>query len=131
MSGKMELDYFKSVIKPLIYDGLSSAKNSHDIAFGDNREIDDLLAGVFLNDATSHINSAKIFYIQNPDFGHYEFDDFFNKYDTYRGEILNNIRTKHSHQWTDIEYLSFLEAAKPLADLIDLKITHFYKEDLD
>ena len=127
----MELEDFKSVIKPLIYECLSSAKDSHDIAFGDNREIDDLLAGIFLNDATSHINSAKIFYYQNPDFGHQEFDEFFNRYDIYRGEILDNIRTKHSHQWTDIEYRSFLEAAKPLADLIDLKIDHFYKEDLD
>ena len=36
MSEHMELEDFKSVIKPLIYECLSSAKDSHDIAFGDN-----------------------------------------------------------------------------------------------
>lgn len=123
-----ELKDFKVDIIPMIHKTMSSAKESHDIAFGDNREMDDLLAGIFLNDATTHASTAHLYYLQNPDFGHYEFDDFFSSFDVYRDEILSNIRTKHSHQWTDIEYREFANSAKSLAELLDMNVEHIYKD---
>lgn len=123
-----DLATFKENIVPMLHRAMASAKYAHDAAFGDDRAMDDLLAGILLNDATIQINTAYAYYLQNPDFQRNEFEDFFNKYNIFRGEILTNIRTKHSHQWTDIEYLEFARHAQHLADLLGMNADHFYKD---
>lgn len=123
-----DITMFKDIIKPLLYTAMKSAKDAQEAAFGDERNMDDLLAGILLNDATSHVNTAYGYYIQNHDFQRQEFDEFFYQFNVFRREILNNIRTKHSHQWTDIEYRNFAEKAQSLAGLMDMNVDHLYEE---
>lgn len=125
---EQDITIFKNTIIPMIHEMLYSSKYSHDIVFRGDREKDDILAGIFINDASSYSNTAKMYYLLNPDFEREEFDNLFNSFETYRGEILDNIRTKHSHQWTDIEYLKFAESAKLLANLLDMNTENLYKD---
>lgn len=121
----MEIAKFKDISRKLLLDAIISARNSHKKAFGDNREHDDLTAGIWLNDATSSVNTLKSIYHQDPDNERNEFDEFFHSFSVYKSELLRNISSGHSHQWTDIEYNKMIKSAKPLADLIDLDIDRF------
>lgn len=123
MEDSLSMEKFKEIAKGFVIDIITSVKNSHEKAFGDNRERDDLIAGIILNNAVSANNSLKILYYQNPNFEHYEFDKFFDSFDTYKHELLSNIRTDHSHQWTDIQFRSFIENAIPLTELLDMGIS--------
>lgn len=123
MVDSLSMEKFKEIAKSLVIDIITSVENSHEKAFGENREIDDLISGIILNNAVSANNSLKILYYQNPDFEHNEFDKFFASFDTYKCELLRNIRTDHSHQWTDIEFRSFIKNAIPLTELLDMGIS--------
>lgn len=128
-----EFKTFKTNISRMIYKVLSPAKYSHEIIFDDSDTLyeeknKELMAGLFVNQATSYANTAKLYYLSFPDYERSEFDNFFNKFEIYKNEILTNIRTDHSHQWTDINYREFAKSTQTLADLLNMDVEHFYKD---
>lgn len=128
MKNNLEIDKFQEIARAFVIDIIYSAEESHEKAFEGERN--DLIAGIMLNNGISAANSLKTLYYQNPNFERYEFEEFFNGFDIYKRELLKNIKTGHSHQWTDIEFRSFIEKAIPLTELLDMKFSDKLKEML-
>lgn len=130
MEINLDIEKFKEISRGFVIDIIYSARNSHEKAFEGSRERNDLIAGIILNNGISAFNSLKILYYQNPDVENVDFEDFFTGFSVYKEELLTNIRTGHSHQWTDIEYRAFINKAIPLAQLLDMNITDTLREML-
>lgn len=130
MENSLNIKEFQEIAKSFVIDIIYSAKESHEKAFEGERERNDLIAGIILNNAISANNSLKVLYYQNPSFEHTEFEEFFIGFDVYKRELLNNIRTNHSHQWTDIEFRSFIEKAIPLTQLLRMEFSDTLREML-
>ena len=59
----------------------------------------------YLNYASSLIASAKSLYYSNFDvLAHDDIEDFFGQFDIFANEVLENISSDHSHQWSYIEF---------------------------
>ena len=130
MENNLDIKKFKEISRSFVIEIIYSAQDSHKAAFKEERERNDLIAGIMLSNAISTNNSMKGLYYQNPDFEHQEFEAFFAGFDIYKNELLTNIRTGHSHQWTDIEFRSFIEKAIPLTQLLDMQIGDKLREIL-
>lgn len=85
------------------------SKQAHDAIFKDDRN-EAAVVG-YLNAASSQYAIAKSIYVNNiEDFWRPDIDKFFECFTTYMNEVLRNVDTKHSHQWSDIEYNNLDEA---------------------
>ncbi len=97
-----ELEYIEN-FKSLMRTAMRYAQKAHDFIF--DNSVDDLIAVSYLNAAISKFSSAEAFYYSQLEFlERQEAEDIFRLFDTFANELLNNVRTKHSHQWTDIEF---------------------------
>lgn len=123
MENNLDIEKFQEISRAFIVDVLHSVEASHEKAFEGERERNDLIAGILLNNAISAANSLKTLYYQNPNFEHDEFEAFFNGFNVYKQELLRNIKTGHSHQWTDIEFRLFIEKAIPLTQLLNMDMS--------
>ena len=84
---------------------MTDAEMAHDLIFRDGKET---VALAYLNSAISKFSALKaLYYARYEILGHPEFDKVFIKFRVFHREMLNNVRTRHSHQWTDIEFLAF------------------------
>jgi len=89
--------------KTLMRKAMSYASCSHDYVF--DPKVDNTVAMAYLNIAVSKFAAAEsLYYSRFDDLQRDEAEDIFRHFDTYTREFLTNIRTDHSHQWTDIEY---------------------------
>ena len=84
------MDDYLGSLKSLITRGMFRAITAHKEIFRDNPNISIALA--YLNSATSYFASAEALYYSNHCFSVFE------------KEFLDNVRTNHSYQWTDIEF---------------------------
>ena len=50
-----------------------------------------------------------------------EFEHCYNEFITFNNEMMNNVKTNHSHQWTDIEFREFANAFKVVKDLLNIE----------
>ena len=93
------IDNFKMLMRC----AMTYAKYSHDYIFDEG--VDDLIAVSYLNVAASKFSAAESLYysryelLQRP-----EAESIFHLFETYLREVMNNVRTNHSHQWSDIEF---------------------------
>ena len=108
----MEIENFeqkKQILSNLLIDGFDNANYSHKLLFkselDDEKEFDkqkDLMCALtYLNQAHASFTNAYTLH---------QFTEF-------NTEFLNNVRTNHSHQWSDIEFkrlVDFFEAASGL-----------------
>lgn len=93
--------------KHMAYTAMCDASMAHELIFKDKESV----AIAYLNSAIANFSALKALYYAKYDlFARPEFDKVFIKFDVFRREMLNNIRTNHSHQWTDIEFRNFKDA---------------------
>lgn len=104
MNVEIDNQYKRSALILAIRKGYENSRKAHDLLFKENVELDITLA--YLNSAISSMNSAMVIHTCI-DYKLPEFEDIFHKFNVFSDEFLNNCVTKHSHQWTDIEFLEF------------------------
>lgn len=93
------IERFQSLVKK----GMFYASYANDFIFDDS--VDNTIAISYLNIAVSKFSAAEAFYYSNFDIlERDEAETIFAQFETFAREFLNNVRTDHSHQWTDIEY---------------------------
>ena len=126
----MEIENFeqkKQILSNLLIDGFDNANYSHKLLFkselDDEKEFDkqkDLMCALtYLNQAHASFTNAYTFIALNDELlgGRQEFDNILHQFTEFNTEFLNNVRTNHSHQWSDIEFkrlVDFFEAASGL-----------------
>lgn len=107
----MELSYELELIekfKTLIRHGMIYAQRAHDYIFDD--ETEDIIALQYLNVAASKFSAAEaLYYSRYEELQHDEAEELFHLFDVFMSEVLTNVRTKHSHQWSDIEFIRLKE----------------------
>lgn len=132
MVNDFEFTYKKDHLKSLVYRGFVSAIYSHKTLFkavlSDSQNQDLTIALAYLNEAHNlHVN-AETFVINNVElFGERnEFELLFQRFSVYNDELLTNVRTDHSHQWSDIEFRSYVDAFKPVASLLNIDENQYW-----
>ena len=99
------MDHFELIeeFKRFVASAMRYAINSHETLFNDKCDISVSLA--YLNAAISRFSSAEaLYYAQFEALQRGEAEDLFHQFSVYANEFLNNVKTNHSHQWTDIEF---------------------------
>lgn len=107
----MSNDTFNTTIieefKFLAQQAMRDAQYAHDLIFENNEKA----AIAYLNSAISKFSALKsLYYARYELLAHPEFDTLLHCFDSFEREMLNNIRTNHSHQWTDIEFAKFKDS---------------------
>lgn len=83
------------------------AEKSHDVLFNNEGAYKIPCVIGYLNAANSNILTARSIYELIFNEGRSsDLENFFHQFETYHDEVMSNIETNHSHQWSDIEYLS-------------------------
>lgn len=77
-----------------------------DVKLSEKQETkNELISAIYLNKAISLMASAKAIYISNlVECENSYVEDIFHQFDVFSDELLTNLATNHSHQWTSIEY---------------------------
>ncbi len=89
--------------KNLVRNAMFYAQKAHDFVFDDSCE--NYVAALYLDIAASKFSSAESMYYSRFDIlEREEAEEIFRLFDVFMNEFLTNIRTDHSHQWTDIEF---------------------------
>jgi hypothetical protein len=102
-------------IKTLIREAAWASKECCEILAQDTDDITDraneFLAVPFLNKAISFMAAAQAVYIcEYENLGNPQVENIFFRFSVFESEALNNFKTWHSHQWSDIEFNNFKEA---------------------
>ena len=93
------IDIFKKYVRLSFRD----AHYAHDCIFDDNCSVEVALA--YLNKAIAeHCSCDSLYYAQYECLARGEYEDYSHQFDVFANELLNNVRTNHSHQWTSIEF---------------------------
>lgn len=104
MNVETDNKYKRNALILAIRRGYEHSRDAHKLLFKEDVEISIALA--YLNSAISSMNSAMAIHTCIDDKLR-EFDDIYHKFHVFSDEFLNNCAIKHSHQWTDIEFLEF------------------------
>lgn len=96
-------DAIITTIKSKVLTAVSLAKKAHEIILSDQPNypvaIDHIVA------ANSYALCAESVYMSHYEqLGRDELNEFFFEFETFALEALENYRTNHSHQWTDIHF---------------------------
>lgn len=133
----MEFQQFKNVLSNLYFDGFRSAYNAHETLFSiefdttDSRRQELISCSLaFLSEAYTTFQNIRILTITE-DEDRSEFEDCYNQFSTFNNEMLNNVKTDHSHQWTDIEFLEFTRKFIEVKNLLQLDRTDYLIEKID
>lgn len=111
--------YFNQTLKVMILDGFNYASHAHSEIFS-GKEREAVIVG-YVSLASSFIQSAKAMYACNyAAAGRDEFDEFFHEFGVFANEVMTNIRTDHSHQWSDIQFGRLKEKYKEVALLLGI-----------
>lgn len=103
-------DEFKLIenFKTLVRHAMVFAQKAHDFVFDDGTS--DIVAVSYLNIAASKFSAAEsLYYARYELLERHEAEELFRLFDVFMSELLNNVRTNHSHQWTDIEFIHLKE----------------------
>lgn len=97
-----------SNLKSLVTRGMFQAIKSHREVFKNNPNIPVALAHLSL--AGSYFSAAESLYCSRLDFYQDpDLPDIFLRFTVFCDELLKNVETDHSHQWTDIEFQKLRE----------------------
>ena len=95
--------------KKLMRIGMLYAKSAHDYVFDES--VNDMVAVAYLNTASAKFSAAEALYYSHLDgLEHQDAEEIFHLFDVFMHELLENVRTDHSHQWTSIEYEKLKDA---------------------
>ena len=103
-------DFPMKQLKQIVSKAMSNASVAHDAIFENERNETAIIG--YLNRAGSLICEAEAIYFSNRDDEYIEIENFFKQFDAFISESLTNIITKHSHQWSDIEFIELKEMYK-------------------
>lgn len=80
----------------------------------DKDENEGELAGVaYLQRASSKMSTAEaLYYLHYEILARDEVEDIFSKFDTFANELVEDFSTKHSQQWTDIQFEELKDAVE-------------------
>ena len=93
------IEIFKNYVRSSFYD----ARYAHDCIFDENCSVEIALA--YLNKAIAeHCCCDSLYYAQYENLGRGEYEDYSHQFEVFTDELLNNVRTNHSHQWTNLEF---------------------------
>jgi uncharacterized protein involved in tolerance to divalent cations len=107
-------------LKVLILNGFINAQHAHELIFSDSPNVAVIVG--HLSIASSYINSAKSIYICNKDvLERQELEDFFHLSSVFIDEAMDNIRTNHSHQWSDIQFNRLKDSYRDVSRLLGIK----------
>lgn len=117
----------KQTLSDLLIDGFKNANYSHKLLFkselDDENELDkqnDLMCALaYLSQAYTCFTNAYTFIALNDELlgGRQEFENLLRQFTVFNTEFLDNVRTNHSHQWSDIEFrqlVDYFEASSVL-----------------
>lgn len=114
---QIKIEHIKSSIRDAYY----VSKESNKILFRDiklKNASNEIVASIYLNKAISIMESCKaIYYSSIEELENSVVEFIFTKFDIYNREVLRNLATYHSHQWSDIEFHEFEEAVSQLIDI--------------
>lgn len=91
-----------TLLKAATRDAMSYAQISHEAVLAGNEN--PLVAASYANAALAKCSLVEALYYTKYEDSNTELEIFFLKLHTYVNEVLRNIRTDHSHQWSDLEY---------------------------
>mgnify|MGYP001028467622 FL=1 len=90
---------FKKHVRTSFYD----ARTAHDCIFDESSTVEIALA--YLNKAIAeHCFCESLYYSRHDQLERNEYEDYSVQFESFAEELLTNVRTAHSHQWTDIEF---------------------------
>lgn len=123
----------KTIFSELVRQGFIFADKSHKTLF--QTEIDDDLikkssdltcALAYLTEAHSLYCDAEVFLKDNIETldDRPEFTSLIHRFKVYNREVLNNVRTNHSHQWSDIEFRAFADSFLDAGILLNIDDVH-------
>ena len=93
------IDIFKNQVRLSFID----ARNAHDSIFDENCSVEVALA--YLNKAIAeHCCCESLYYSRYEQLARGEYEDYSHQFEVFAEELLTNVKTNHSHQWTDIEF---------------------------
>ncbi len=93
------IDVFKNHVRSSFYD----ARTAHDCIFDEKSSIE--IAIAYLNKAIAeHCLCESLYYSRYDQLERSEYEDYSAQFESFAEELLTNVRTSHSHQWTDIEF---------------------------
>lgn len=93
------IEIFKKYVRSSFYD----ARTAHDCIFDENSSV--TIAIAYLNKAIAeHCLCDSLYYSQYDQLERGEYEDYSSQFETFAKELLTNVRTSHSHQWTSIEF---------------------------
>lgn len=89
----------------------ADAKRAHDCIFDSN--ISDIVAISYLNKAIAEFGACdSLYYSCYPVLERDEYEAIYHQFSIFSCEMLRNIETSHSHQWTDIEFQELAKLVK-------------------
>ena len=94
---------FKQMINRAMHD----AKYAHELIFDEKKTS---IAIAYLNSSIAKFSASEaLCYAHFDDLYRIEIENFFHQFHVFSDEMLTNIRTDHSHQWSAIEYDRLIE----------------------
>ncbi|MTN81034.1 hypothetical protein GMB34_07220 [Turicibacter sanguinis] len=114
-----KIEHIKQMITVLYFE----AKKAHDYIFQEElpprlKQNQEIIAGILLNKAIASYNSLHSFYYCNiEDCKDERIEDTLFRFDCFANEVLTNISTDHSHQWSNIEFERFKKSALKLISI--------------
>ena len=123
----MELQQFKKVISNLYFSGFKNAYKAHETIFSidfdetESRNQELISCSLaFLTQAYTNFQNIRILTLLEDEDSD-EFEHCYNEFITFNNEMMNNVKTNHSHQWTDIEFREVANAFKVVKDLLNIE----------
>lgn len=93
------IDVFKNFVRSSFLD----ARYAHDCIFDEDCPVNVALA--YLNKAIAeHCCCDSLYYARYDQLDRGEYEDYSHQFNVFANELLTNVRTNHSHQWTNIEF---------------------------
>lgn len=133
----MKFEQFKDALSDFFFNGFKNAYEAHETIF--SIEFDTKSARkqeliscslAFLSEAYANFQSINLL-IKIEDQERSEFEACYRQFITFNDELINNIKTDHSHQWTDIEFLEFTRKFIEVKNLLQLDRTDYLIEKID
>lgn len=116
----------KEVLGKLFLQGFISAHYSHktlfESVFSEGEPWKFPVSLAYLTQAHTYFVNAEVYLSENISvFGERdEFDELIHRFSVFNKELLDNARTDHSHQWTDIEFRDFVGSFKTVSSLLSI-----------
>lgn len=122
----------KRILGHLVYDGFVAAYHSHEMLFKDYTEREKFIPITlgYLTEAHSYFVNAKTLYESKPEiYGEYEeISSVLHQFFVFNDELMTNIRTNHSHQWSDIEFRALANAFKDVSGLLSIDMDNYWSD---